>query len=71
MERPKAWLLSTCGALLTILPVLKVSAYVFDFGKDVALTTGVNKVSHHSTQVVTFGNLGLSLIKIILSKSPV
>ena len=49
MERPKTWLLSTCGAFFAILPVLKVSAYVFDFGKDVALTTGVNKVSHHSS----------------------
>ena len=48
MERPKTWLLSTWGAFLAILPVLKVSTYVFDFGKDVALTTGVNKVSHHS-----------------------
>ena len=37
IERPKACLLATCGGLTTILPVLKVSAYVFDFAKDVAL----------------------------------
>ena len=37
IERPKACLLAKCGGLTTILPVLKVSAYVFDFAKDVAL----------------------------------
>ena len=37
IERPKTCLLATCGGLTTILPVLKVSAYVFDFAKDVAL----------------------------------
>ena len=42
IDRPKAWFLATCGGLTTILPVLKVSAYVFDFAKDVALLTGVN-----------------------------
>ena len=33
IERPKTCLLATCGGLTTILPVLKVSAYVFDFAK--------------------------------------
>ena len=42
IDRPKDCLLATCGGLTTILPVLKVSAYVFDFAKDVALLTGVN-----------------------------
>ena len=45
LRYPKSLLFSTCGALFAILPVLKVSAYVFDFSKDVALTTGVNKKS--------------------------
>ena len=37
IDRPKACLLATCGGLISFLPVLKVSAYVFDFAKDVAL----------------------------------
>jgi hypothetical protein len=37
IDRPKACLLATCGGLISFLPVLKVSVYVFDFAKDVAL----------------------------------
>ena len=37
IDHPKAWLLTKCRGLLTILPVLKVSAYVFDFAKEVTL----------------------------------
>ena len=37
IERPKACLIAPCGGLTTILPVLKVSFYVFDFAKDIAL----------------------------------
>ena len=44
IDRPKAYLLGMYGGLTSILPVLKVSAYTFDFAKDVALTTGVNDI---------------------------
>ena len=42
IDQPKVYILTTVGSLLSIVPVLKVSWYVFDFAKDVALHTGVN-----------------------------
>ena len=66
IDYPKACLLATCGGLITILPVFKVSWYVFDFSKDCALL--VYFVSdrwdfiHHDTIIGLIIYYGISIL---------
>ena len=66
IDCPKAYLLANCGGLITILPVFKVSWYVFDFSKDCALL--VYFVSdrwdfiHHDTIIGLIIYYGISIL---------
>ena len=42
IDEPKVYTLATVGSLLSIVPVLRVSWYLFDFAIDVVRLTGVN-----------------------------